>query len=127
MAHIPVVYFEISATLLLVGMITIAMEGFFNVPPAFAQAGENMTSPMIQSTRFHLKAADGLLIEGNTAAALDQINLAEIQLSLLNMGSQETTLNQTGAMEFIIGGSLSSMKMAANCIIDSQAMVSCMQ
>jgi hypothetical protein len=127
MAHIPVVYFEISATLLLLGMITIAMEGFFNVPPAFAQAGENMTSPMIQSTRFHLKAADGLLIEGNTAAALDQINLAEIQLSLLNMGSQETTLNQTGAMEFIIGGSLSSMKMAANCIIDSQAMVSCMQ
>jgi hypothetical protein len=127
MAHIPVVYFEISATLLLVGMITIAMQGFFNVPPAFAQAGENMTSPMIESTRFHLKAADGLLIEGNTAAALDQINLAEIQLSLLNMGSQETTLNQTGAMEFIIGGSLSSMKMAANCIIDSQAMVSCMQ
>jgi hypothetical protein len=127
MAHIPVVYFEISATLLLIGMITIAMEGFFSVPPAFAQAGENMTSPMIESTRFHLKAADGLLIEGNTAAALDQINLAEIQLSLLNMGSQETTLNQKGAMEFIIGGSLSSMKMAANCIIDSQAMVSCMQ
>jgi hypothetical protein len=127
MAHIPVVYFEISATLLLIGMITIAMEGFFSVPPAFAQAGENMTSPMIESTRFHLKAADGLLIEGNTAAALDQINLAEIQLSLLNMGSQETTLNQTAAMEFITGGSLSSMKMAANCIIDSQAMVSCMQ
>ena len=127
MAHIPVVYFEISATLLLLGMITIAMQGFFDVPPTFAQAGENMTSPMIESTRFHLKAADGLLIEGNTAAALDQINLAEIQLSLLNMGSQETTLNQTAAMEFITGGSLSSMKMAANCIIDSQAMVSCMQ
>ena len=43
------------------------------------------------------------------------------------MGSQETSMNQTAAMEFIIGGSLSSMKMAANCIIDSQAMVSCMQ
>jgi len=28
MAHIPVVYFEISATLLLAGMITIAMEDF---------------------------------------------------------------------------------------------------
>ena len=127
MAHIPVVYFEISATLLLAGIITIAMEGFLVVPPAIAQAGENMTSPMIESTRFHLKAADGLLMEGNTAAALDQINLAEIQLSLLNMGSQETPMNQTAAMEFIIGGSLSSMKMAANCIIDTQAMVSCMQ
>ena len=127
MAHIPAVYFEISATLLLAGIITIAMEGFLVVPPAIAQAGENMTSPMIESTRFHLRAADGLLMEGNAQAALDQINLAEIQLSLLNMGSQETPMNQTAAMEFIIGGSLSSMKMAANCIIDTQAMVSCMQ
>jgi hypothetical protein len=76
MAHIQVVYFEISATLLLAGIITIAMEGFLVVPPAIAQAGENMTSPMIESTRFHLKAADGLLMEGNTQAALDQINLA---------------------------------------------------
>ena len=127
MGHIPGVYFEIFATLLLAGLIAIAMDGFFIVPPAFAQAGENMTSPMIESTRFHLKAADGLLMEGNSQAALDQINLAEIQLSLLNMGSQETSMNQTAAMEFIIGGSFSSMKMAANCIIDSQAMVSCMQ
>jgi len=29
-------------------------------------------------------------------------------------------------MEFIIGGSLSSIKMAANCIIDSEAKVRCM-
>jgi hypothetical protein len=86
----------------------------------------NMTAPMMESTSFHLMAADRLLTEGNTEAALDQINLAEIQLSLLNMGSQETT-NQTQAMEFIIGGSLSSMRMAANCIIDNQAMVRCMQ
>jgi hypothetical protein len=87
----------------------------------------NMTAPMMESASFHLKAADRLLVEGNTEAALDQINLAEIQLSLLNMGSQETAMNQTQPMEFIIGGSLSSMKMAANCIIDNQAMVRCMQ
>jgi hypothetical protein len=36
-------------------------------------------------------------------------------------------MNQTQAMEFVIGGSLSSMKMAANRIIDNQAMVRCMQ
>ena len=81
----------------------------------------------MKSASFHLRAADRLLTEGNTEAALDQINLAEIQLSLLNMGSQETATNQTQAMEFIIGGSLSSMRMAANCIIDNQAMVRCMQ
>jgi DNA-binding protein Fis len=87
----------------------------------------NMTAPMMESTSFHLRAADRLLMEGNTDSALDQINLAEIQLSLLNMDSQETSTNQTQAMEFIIGGSLSSMRMAANCIIDIQAMVRCMQ
>ena len=87
----------------------------------------NMTAPMMESTSFHLRAAVRLLMEGNTEAALDQINLAEIQLSLLNMDSQETSTNQTQAMEFIIGGSLSSMRMAANCIIDIQAMVRCMQ
>jgi hypothetical protein len=75
----------------------------------------------------NMTAADELLMKGDTTAALDQINLAEIQLSLLNMGFQETSMNQTQAMEFIIGGSLSSMRMAANCIIDSQAMVLCMQ
>jgi DNA-binding protein Fis len=97
--------------------------------PATAQTidTENMTAPMMESARFHLKAADELLMKGDTTAALDQINLAEIQLSLLNMGFQETSMNQTKAMEFIIGGSLSSMRMAANCIIDSQAMVRCME
>ena len=97
--------------------------------PATAQTTDtqNMTAPMMESARFHLKAANELLMKGDTTAALDQINLAEIQLSLLNMGFQETSMNQTQAMEFIIGGSLSSMRMAANCIIDSQAMVLCMQ
>jgi hypothetical protein len=96
--------------------------------PVLAQTNTNvnMTGPMMDSARFHLRAADELLTRGDTMAAADQINLAGIQLSLLNMGSQGTTINQTQAMEFVVGGSLSSMKMAANCIIDNQAMVRCM-
>jgi hypothetical protein len=96
--------------------------------PVLAQTNTdvNMTGPMMDSARFHLKAADELLTRGDTMAAADQINLAGIQLSLLNMDSQETAINQTQAMEFVVGGSLSSMKMAANCIIDNQAMVRCM-
>jgi hypothetical protein len=43
------------------------------------------------------------------------------------MDPQETSTNQTQAVEFVIGGSLSSLKMAANCIVDNQAMVRCMQ
>jgi hypothetical protein len=96
--------------------------------PVLAQTNTNvnMTGPMMDSARFHLRAADELLTRGDTMAAADQINLAGIQLSLLNMDSQETTINQTQAMEFVVGGSLSSMKMAANCIIDNEAMVRCM-
>jgi hypothetical protein len=125
----------IAAVLLLglVVVITIEMDGdeLVIIRSTSAQTSPtspgNMTAPMMESTSFHLRAADRLLMEGNTDAALDQINLAEIQLSLLNMDSQETSTDQTQAMEFIIGGSLSSMRMAANCIIDIQAMVRCMQ
>jgi DNA-binding protein Fis len=123
-------YLEIIMVFLICFVISILNSEFTAIIyPATAQTTdtENMTAPMMESARFHLKAADELLMKGDTTAALDQINLAEIQLSLLNMGFQETSMNQTQAMEFIIGGSLSSMRMAANCIIDSQAMVRCMQ
>jgi hypothetical protein len=134
MVQSSIICFSIASLLLLgVVVITIEMEGnrLVTISPAMAQTAltspGNMTTPMIESASFHLRAADRLLMDGNTDAALDQISLAEIQLSLLNMGSQETSTNQTLATEFIIGGSLSSMRMAANCIIDNQAMVRCMQ
>jgi hypothetical protein len=99
------------------------------IPQAVAQSTSagNMTTPMLESARFHLKAADAFLISGDNPAALDQIALAEMQLSLLNMSSQGTSMNPTQAIEFITGGSLSSTRMGANCIIDNQAMVRCMQ
>lgn len=81
--------------------------------PVLAQTNTivNMTGHMMDSARFHLRVADELLTRGDTKAAADQVNLAGIQLALLN-------INQTQTMEFVVGGSLSSMKMAANCIID---------
>src|SRR5919202_4084263 len=87
---------------------------------------EHMTATMTESARIHLKTADDLLIRGNTKAALEQISLAELQLSLLRMSSEGTTMNQTAATEFIVGGSLSSMKMPANCVIDGEGKVRCM-
>jgi hypothetical protein len=133
MAQGLMICFSIASVLLLGLAITTEIErdGLVIIRPTLAQttptSSGNMTAPMIESTSFHLKAADRLLMEGNTEAALDQINLAEIQLSLLNMGPQETAMNQTQVMEFVIGGSLSSVKMAANCIIDDRAMVRCMR
>jgi hypothetical protein len=113
-------------------MISVSSSSEFTavIPQAVAQttSAGNITTPMLESARFHLKAADALLINGDrTAAALSQINPAEIQLSLLNMSSQGTSMNPTQAIEFITGGSLSSTRMGANCIIDNQAMVRCMQ
>lgn len=123
--------FEFAITVLLIGiMISVPSSEFTAIiPQAVAQTTNvgNMTTPMLESARFHLKSADELIIGGDTIAALSQINLAEIQLSLLNMGSQGTSMNPAQATEFVTGGSLSSTRMEANCIIDNQAMVRCMR
>lgn len=121
---------SVAAVLLLGEVIITEMEGIRPILAQFSTTNSgnmNMTTPMMESASFHLKVADRLLMNGNTEAALDQVNLAEIQLALLNMGSQESLTNQTQAVEFITGGSLSSLKMAANCIVDNRAMVRCMQ
>jgi hypothetical protein len=125
-------YFEFITTVLLIGiMISVSSNSEFTatIPQATAQAPSagNMTTPMLESAKFHLKAADELITKGDTIAALSQINLAEIQLSLLNMGPQGTSMNLSQAIEFVTGGSLSSARMAANCIIDNHAMASCMR
>jgi hypothetical protein len=125
-------YFEFVITGLLIGvMISVSNSSEFTAitPQAIAQApsAENMTAPMLESARFHLEAADASIMEGDTMAALSQVKLAEMQLSLLNMGSEGASMNPTQALEFITGGSLSSTRMGANCIIDNQAMVRCMQ
>jgi hypothetical protein len=125
-------YFEFVIIGLLIGvMISVSNSSEFTAltPQAIAQApsAENMTAPMLESARFHLEAADASIMEGDTMAALSQVKLAEMQLSLLNMGSEGASMNPTQALEFITGGSLSSTRMGANCIIDNQAMVRCMQ
>ena len=132
MAQTFINYSKPVIAVILIGItISVSISSEFSViiPKAIAQTTNpgNMTTPMLESARFHLKAADALLINGDKTAALNQINLAEIQLSLLNMSSQGTSMNPTQAIEFITGGSLSNPRMGANCIIDNQAMVRCMQ
>ena len=122
---------EFVITLVLIGLMILVSNSEFTaiIPQVTAQtpSAENMTAPMLESARFHLKSADELITRGDTIAALSQINLAEIQLSLLNMGPQGTPMNPAQATEFVTGGSLSSTMMEANCIIDNQAMVRCMR
>jgi hypothetical protein len=125
-------HLELIITVLLMGIIIpVSSSSDFTVviPQAIAQtnSAENMTTPMLESARFHLKVADGLLLNGDKTAALRQINLAEIQLALLNMSSQDASMNSAQAIEFITGGSLSSSRMGSSCVIDNQAIVRCMQ
>ena len=125
-------HLELIITVLLMGIIiSVSSSSDFTVviPQAVAQtnSAENMTTPMLESARFHLMAADGLLLNGDRTAALRQINLAEIQLALLNMSSQDASMNSAQAIEFITGGSLSSSRMGSSCVIDNQAIVRCMQ
>ena len=123
--------FEFAIMVLLIGlMISVSSSEFTAIIPqvtAQAPSAGNMTTPMLESARLHLKSADELIMRGDTIAALSQINLAEIQLSLLNMDSQGTSMNPAQATEFVTGGSLSSSRMEANCIIDNQAMARCMR
>jgi hypothetical protein len=127
MAQIFESYFEFIVAVLLIVIIISVYAAIIPQAIAHAPSDGNMTAPMLESTRFHLKAADELISKGDTISALRQINLAEIQLSLLYMGSQGTSMNTSQAIEFITGGSLSSVRMGANCIIDNQAMASCMR
>jgi hypothetical protein len=125
-------FFEFVITGLLIGIvISVSITSEFTAinPQAVAQApsGGNMTAPMLESASFHLEAANASILEGDIITALNQIKLAEMQLSLLNMGSEGTSMNPTQAIEFITGGSLSSARMGANCIIDNEAMVRCME
>jgi hypothetical protein len=93
-----------TGALLLIGVVMTMVTyegGLIIVHPVSAQTNStttitgNMTILMMDLASFHLKMADDLLTGGNIEAALDQINPAEIQLSLLNMDSQKTAINQT--------------------------------
>ena len=72
------------ASVLLLGVVITEIErdGLVIIRSTLAQttpaSSGNMTAPMMESASFHLKAADRLLMEGNTERALDQINLADI-------------------------------------------------
>ena len=71
-------------------MISVSIRSEFTaaIPQATAQAASagNMTAPMMESARFHLKVADALIMKGDTIAALNQINLAEIQSVITKYG-----------------------------------------
>jgi hypothetical protein len=88
----------------------------------------NMGSAMIASARMHLMDANKALTTGNTSAALEQLNLAQLQISMMGMKTM-TTLNQTKAMDFMTSGNLSGMidpkMIPENCILLNTGVLQC--
>src|SRR6266496_303424 len=113
------IYFIVAALALMTTMDRLT------IYPVSAQTNgnnsNNMTSAMMASASLHLKLADQAIMNGNTKAAFNQLNLAQLQLSMSDMKTAGM-LNETQAMGFMKGGGggagTSNMKVASDlCII----------
>src|SRR5918911_5685387 len=93
-----------------------------------------MDLAMSELARIHLIAANDALMKGNTTAAFSQMNLAYLQLSMLEMKDMGR-MNETQMMKFMQSGaeqssspsssSASKMMIPENCIIIQGGVLQC--
>src|SRR5919199_5750922 len=95
-----------------------------------------MDLAMSELARIHLMAANDALMKGNTTAAFSQMNLANLQLSMLEMKDMGS-MNETQMMKFMQSGtdqsspgsssssSASKMMIPENCIIIQGGILQC--
>src|SRR5919199_5287802 len=93
-----------------------------------------MDLAMSELARIHLMAANDALMKGNTTAAFSQMNLANLQLSMLEMKDMGR-MNETQMMKFMQSGaeqssspsssSASKMMVPENCIIIQGGVLQC--
>jgi hypothetical protein len=135
----------ITAALLLF-IITSVDTSRFAIYHAFAQTNDSsvtnsskslskntMELAMSELSKIHLMAANEALMRGNTTAAFAQMNLAYLQLSMLEMKDM-AILNETQAMKFMQSGgkgssssssSNSKLMVPDNCIIIQGGVLEC--
>ncbi len=104
--------------------------GGFENPQVFAQTNTsngNMTSAMVMLARFHLKAADTELANGNNTAALNELTMAQLQVLALGMKPMGTVdMAQTMQLMKSTGhGAFSSNSVPDNCIILKGGVLEC--
>jgi hypothetical protein len=87
-------------------------------------ANTNMSSVMMQSVRMHLKAADKAMSAGNASTALEQMNMARMQISVMGMKNMGV-MNQSQAMQFMKGNPTSMRVVPENCIILNDGTLEC--
>jgi hypothetical protein len=86
----------------ILALVVSMVEGFANYE-VYAQTNtskENMTSAMVLLARFHLKAADTALANGNNTAALNELTLAQLQVLSLGMKPMGT-VDMAQAMQLL--------------------------
>ena len=106
------------------------IEGFA-IHPVYAQTNTsngNMTSAMVMLARFHLKAADTALANGNNTAALNELTLAQLQVLMFGMKTMGT-VDVAQVMQLMktstAAGAYSKNSVPDNCIILKGGVLEC--
>jgi hypothetical protein len=105
------------------------VEGFA-IHPIYAQTNTgtgNMTDAMVMLARFHLKAADTALANGNNTAALKELTLSQLQVLMLGMKTMGT-VDVAQVMQLMKGtgaGAFSKSSVPDNCIILKGGVLEC--
>jgi len=133
---------SISVVILLLLTITSTYTNRVVIYPVSAQMNNNnnnltkttMDLAMSELARIHLMAANDALMKGNTTAAFSQMNLANLQLSMLDMKDMGR-MNETQMMRFMQSGaeqssspsssSADKMMVPENCIIIQGGVLQC--
>jgi len=119
----------ILALILISALVASMVEGLAN-HQVYAQTNTsngNMTSAMVILARFHLKAADTALANGNNTAALNELTLAQLQVLMLGMKPMGT-VDMAQAMQLLKGtGGVTPEKSSVpdNCIILKGGVLEC--
>jgi ABC-type transporter MlaC component len=95
---------KIAMIAIIVAFWFVVVASSFSIYAVYAQTNSNnMSSSMIESARMHIRAADKALASGNATGALDQVNFAQMQLSMMGMKNMGT-MNEQQVKEFMKGG-----------------------
>jgi hypothetical protein len=87
-------------------------------------ANTSMSSVMMESARMHLRAADKAISTGNASAAMEQMNMARMQIAVMGMKNMGV-MNQSQAMQFMEGKPTSMKVVPENCIVLNDGTLEC--
>jgi hypothetical protein len=116
---------------IVISALVVSIVGGFAIHPVYAQTNTsngNMTSAMVILARFHLKAADTALANGNNTAALNELTLAQLQVLMFGMKTMGT-VDIAQAMQLMKAssgaGAYGKSSVPDNCIILKDGALEC--